>query len=238
MNLKHLIDHKIYTQALSDLPMDKKCIINTINPHSYITAKKDAVFAEGLLDCDVLLPDGIGIVFATKILRGKKIERIAGSDLHHYLLTEANKKGLKVFYLGATDTALKLIEKRLQIEYPKIRVMCHAPSFKTTFSSAENTDILKVVNAFAPDILFVGLSAPKQEKWVHVNKEKTDATIIASVGAVFDFYSGTFKRSEPFWIKLGLEWLPRLIRDPQRMWKRNFVSTPLFLFEILKEKLR
>jgi N-acetylglucosaminyldiphosphoundecaprenol N-acetyl-beta-D-mannosaminyltransferase len=78
------------------------------------------------------------------------------------------------------------------------------------------------------------MTAPKQEKWVFANKDLLDATVITSIGAVFDFYAGTVKRSSPFWIKIGLEWLPRLVREPKRLWKRNFISTPLFLWDILQ----
>ena len=81
------------------------------------------------------------------------------------------------------------------------------------------------------------MTAPKQEKWVYRNKDSISADVIASIGAVFDFYAGTVIRSGPIWIKLGLEWLPRLLKEPKRLWKRNFISTPVFLWDILKEKL-
>ena len=93
------------------------------------------------------------------------------------------------------------------------------------------------VNAVKPDVLFVGMTAPKQEKWVLNNKENINATTIVSIGAVFDFYAGTIQRSSPFWINLGLEWLPRLVREPRRLFYRNFVSTPKFIFEILSFKI-
>ena len=80
------------------------------------------------------------------------------------------------------------------------------------------------------------MTAPKQEKWVYENQNQINANVITSIGAVFDFYAGTVKRSGAIWIKLGLEWLPRLLRDPKRLWKRNFISTPLFLWDVLKAK--
>ncbi len=98
--------------------------------------------------------------------------------------------------------------------------------------------MLVPINGFKPDILFVGMTAPKQEKWVYVNKEQIEAKVIVSIGAVFDFFAGTVKRSGPIWIKLGLEWLPRLVKEPRRLWKRNFVSTPLFLWDVLKAKIK
>ena len=90
---------------------------------------------------------------------------------------------------------------------------------------------------FQPDILFVGMTAPKQEKWVHIFKENLNAKVICSVGAVFDFYSGNIHRSSEFWIRLNMEWLPRLIKEPRRLFYRNFVSTPKFIIEVIFFKL-
>jgi N-acetylglucosaminyldiphosphoundecaprenol N-acetyl-beta-D-mannosaminyltransferase len=97
--------------------------------------------------------------------------------------------------------------------------------------------MISAINNFAPDILFVGMTAPKQEKWVYLNKSQINAKIICSIGAVFDFYSGNIKRPNQFWINLGLEWLIRFLKEPRRLFNRNFISTPLFLFYVLKAKL-
>ncbi|MWW25904.1 WecB/TagA/CpsF family glycosyltransferase [Algibacter lectus] len=236
MQLKDLVDNKVYTNPISEISIDNKSIINTINPHSYCEAKKDSEFTKALLSSDVLLPDGSGIVLASKILSGKTINKIAGADIHQYLLEQANLKGDKVFYLGASENTLQLIEKRIAKDYPNISVSSYSPPYKPEFTSTDTSKMLAAVNSFNPKILFVGMTAPKQEKWVYANQTSINANIVTSIGAVFDFYAGTVKRSSPFWIKLGLEWLPRLVREPKRLWKRNFVSTPLFLWDLLKTK--
>lgn len=236
MNLKEIIAQKIYNAPLSAIPIKNKCVINALNPHSYIIAKKDELFEEALLSSDVLLPDGIGIVLAAKFLKIKAIKKIAGADMHRYLLVQAHEKGLSVFYLGTTKATLKTIENNLQTEYPNIHVGTYCPSFNPEFSKKETNEILGAINKFDPDILFVGMTAPKQELWVHTNKDQINVRVIASIGAVFDFYAGSIKRPGPFWIKLGLEWFIRLLGEPKRLWKRNFISTPLFLWEVLKEK--
>jgi N-acetylglucosaminyldiphosphoundecaprenol N-acetyl-beta-D-mannosaminyltransferase len=215
-------------------PVQDKTIINTINPHSYCVAKRDKAFKEALQQSDFLLPDGVGIVLAAKVLKGKKIEKIAGADIHKFLLEQANAKKQSVFYLGASQNTLDLIEKRIQKEFSNIRMGSYSPPYKSEFSAAETNAMIGAVNNFKPDFLFVGMTAPKQEKWVFANKDLLDAKVITSIGAVFDFYAGTVKRSSPFWIKIGLEWLPRLVREPKRLWKRNFISTPLFLWDLLK----
>ncbi len=237
MDLKKVVNQYIYAEPLSEITTGKKCIINTINPHSYCEAKKDKVFAEALLNSDVLLPDGSGIVLATKILTGEKINKIAGADIHQYLLEQANLKNQKVFYLGASEKTLHLISNKIKIEYPNIKMDSYSPPYKPKFTAKDSEKMIAAVYVFKPEILFVGMTAPKQEKWVYQNKEEIEANIIVSIGAVFDFYAGTVKRSSPFWINLGLEWLPRLLREPKRLWKRNFISTPLFLLAILKAKL-
>jgi N-acetylglucosaminyldiphosphoundecaprenol N-acetyl-beta-D-mannosaminyltransferase len=224
-------------QFIPDLNNEYQLIINTINPHSYCVAKKDGQFQNAIHSSDVLLPDGIGIVFAARWLVGKRILKIAGSDLHIHLIQKANKNGLKIFYLGASPDTLQKIKNRLAKEQPNCSVGFYSPPFKTEFSQDENTEMIAAINAFTPDILFVGMTAPKQEKWVYEHKSQIDARIICSIGAVFDFYAGTVKRSHPIWIKMGLEWLPRLLREPRRLARRNFVSTPHFLFDVLWAKI-
>jgi N-acetylglucosaminyldiphosphoundecaprenol N-acetyl-beta-D-mannosaminyltransferase len=213
-----------------------KLLINTINPHSFCIAKTDIKFQNALKSSDVLLPDGIGIVFASKWLLGKKITKISGSDLHDFLLQYAFKNSLKIFYMGSSLDTLDKINVRLNIEFPTLEAGFYSPPFSTEFSSEQNSDIISSINIFAPDVLFVGMTAPKQEKWVYENKSKINATTICCIGAVFDFYAGTIKRPHPFWINMGLEWFIRLIKEPRRLARRNFVSTPIFIFDVLKER--
>jgi N-acetylglucosaminyldiphosphoundecaprenol N-acetyl-beta-D-mannosaminyltransferase len=233
----YLLDYYINT-ILPIWPVDKKIIINTINPHCYCIAKKDALYKKALQRSDILIPDGFGIVLAANLLYGQIIPRIAGSDIHKHLLEIAQKKNLKVFYLGAEEVALQKISERISLEYPSVKVATYSPPFKQEFSAADNQKIIDTINHFIPDVLFVGMTAPKQEKWVFQNIHKLNAHIICSIGAVFDFYAGTIKRPGNFWIKIGLEWLPRLIKEPRRLWRRTFISTPLFLWYVLSEKTR
>ncbi len=236
-SLKNLIDNYVFTDNLNNIDIDKRCIINTINPHSYCESKKDFAFQKALLKSDILLPDGIGIVLAAKVLLGQRIQKIAGADVHKHLLVEANKEHKKVFYLGSSKKTLKLIKRRLKKEYPSITVASYSPPYKVSFSQKDSLEMINRVNNFNPDILFVGMTAPKQEKWVAQNQQQLHTNVIASIGAVFDFYAGTKKRSSAFWIRLGLEWLPRLLQEPKRLWKRNFVSTPYFLWFMLLERI-
>lgn len=117
--------------------------------------------------------------------------------------------------------------------------MAHFPRHTKTHSPKKKEDsqeMCKHVNDFAPDVLFVGMTAPKQEKWVHNNKHNLNVEITCCIGAVFDFYAGTVQRSSQFWIDMGLEWLPRFLKDPVRLAQRNLVSTPKFVLEVLSRK--
>ncbi len=212
-------------------------VVATLNPHSYIMARKDAQFREALQLADILIPDGVGIQLAAKVLEGRRIEKIAGSDLHEVIISSLNKRGGSCFYLGSSNETLLKIRERLSAEHPAVRVATYSPPFRELFSDEENAAMISAVNSFMPDVLFVGMTAPKQEKWVHEHRDKLSVPLICPVGAVFDFYAGTVQRSGQFWIRMGLEWLPRLLREPGRLWKRNFISTPLFLFCLATEKI-
>lgn len=218
-------------------PVKGQVIINTINPHSYCVAKKDKVFSEALRNAHYLIPDGAGIVLAAKILLGKNIPRIAGADMHQHLLEESQKHKLRVFYLGASEKTLHLIKEKIAANYSAITVDTYSPPYKETFTHEDNKMMQEQVNNFAPHILFVGMTAPKQEKWSYLNKDQLDVKIIASIGAVFDFYAGTIKRPGKFWQKIGMEWFLRLLCEPRRLWRRNFISTPCFIWDVFKAKI-
>ncbi len=228
----NIMNYEVFTDELNTLDLSKRQVINTINPHSYVTAKSDKIFTTALKESDLLIADGSGIVMAAKQINKKTIFKIAGADLHKFLLEEMNKKGGKVFYMGAAPQTLEKIEKKIKVEYPNIKVSSYSPPFKPEFTDEENQEIIQKVNEFQPDVLFVGMTAPKQEKWLHTHKDDLEFTIASSIGAVFDFYAGNVQRSSQFWIDMHLEWLPRLLQEPKRLWRRNFVSTPLFLLDM------
>jgi N-acetylglucosaminyldiphosphoundecaprenol N-acetyl-beta-D-mannosaminyltransferase len=232
------INYSIFTGDFSDCIATNKTLINTINQYSFCIAEEDVAFKKALQQSDILLPDGIGIVVAAKILNNDKIFKIAGADVHKYLLDDLNKKGGKCFYLGSSQKTLDKIVARILEEYTNIEVETYSPPYKNKFSDFDSQQMIDEVNTFKPDVLFVGMTAPKQEKWTHKHKDVLDAKIICSIGAVFDFYAGTIVRPNKFWINLGLEWLIRLLKEPKRMSRRYLYYGPVFIKLILKEKVR
>jgi N-acetylglucosaminyldiphosphoundecaprenol N-acetyl-beta-D-mannosaminyltransferase len=232
-----VLDYSIFNSSLSKLSFDTKCLISTVNQYSYMVAEKDEEFKKALMESDILLPDGVGIVAAAKMLNGETVKKIAGADIHLHLLLKLNREGGKCFYLGASETTLAAIRKRMSKDYPKVKVGTYSPPYKAAFTAEEDAEMINAVNEFNPDVLFIGMTAPKQEKWAHKYKDQLDATIICPIGAVFDFYAETITRPSEFWINLGLEWAVRLVKEPKRMSKRYLYYGPAFVYELFKAKI-
>jgi N-acetylglucosaminyldiphosphoundecaprenol N-acetyl-beta-D-mannosaminyltransferase len=213
----------------------------TANPHSLVVASRDEVFRAALQQADILIPDGTGILLASRILNvfPPVRERVAGADFFLRFTETASKNGgMRYFFLGSSDHVLSLIRSRMEREFPGIEVCgSYSPPFRERFDDEDNRRMLEAIRNARPDVLWVGMTAPKQEKWIYENLSKLDVPFTGAIGAVFDFYAGTKVRSSMFWRKLGLEWLPRFLREPGRLWERNMKSTPIFLGWILREKL-
>lgn len=222
------------------LPQGKK-MINTINAHSYNTALKDSLFADALMKCDALIPDGASIVKACKLLEAKSqpIERIAGWDLFVLEMERLNTNGGGVcFFMGSTHEVLSKIKERAATDYPNIEVKSYSPPYKPQFSEEDNNLIISQINESKPNLLWIGMTAPKQEKWVYENWDKLDIDChVGTIGAVFDFYAGTVQRAPLWWQRNSLEWLYRLLKEPKRMWRRYLIGNSLFLYNVLREKL-
>lgn len=236
---------------LASLPAGK-LLINTINAHSFNTAKKDSLFAEALSKGDVLIPDGVSIVKACKWLNAKSQpkERIAGWDLFAFemerlenqskqLLSQApeqDRKPLTVMFMGSSQKVLDLIVKRAAEVYPHLKVVTYSPPYKPAFSEEDNQAIISAINTANPDLLWIGMTAPKQEKWTYSHWNQLNIHChVGTIGAVFDFFAGTVERAPLWWQKHGLEWLYRLLKEPKRMWRRYIIGNTLFLWNMTKE---
>ena len=224
---------------LEAIPQGKK-LINTINAHSYTTARRDGLFAEALQKGDALIPDGASIVMACRWLKAKSRpeERIAGWDLFEMEMDRLNRTGGKCFFMGSSEKVLALIRKRAETVYPHITVETYSPPYKPEFSDEENRAIIEAINRVDPDLLWIGMTAPKQEKWVYTHWNELDIRChTGTIGAVFDFFAGTVERAPEWWQRHSLEWLYRLLKEPKRMWRRYIIGNALFLLNVMKEKI-
>ena len=279
---------------LAALP-EGKLLINTINAHSYNTARKDELFAEALTNGDVLIPDGVSIVKACRWIKAKSLpkERIAGWDLFEFEMNKLEECGMKnvecgvngeecgmnnssldnsssasadnscsgkrlyepsaklkiqnskfrerpltVMFMGSSEKVLDLIVKRAAEVYPHLKVVTYSPPYKPEFSDEDNKAIIDAINAVNPDLLWIGMTAPKQEKWTYSHWNELNIHChVGTIGAVFDFFAGTVERAPMWWQRHGLEWLYRLLKEPKRMWRRYIIGNTLFLWNMLKEKV-
>lgn len=231
-------------EELSRLP-EGKLLINTINAHSYNTAQKDVVFAEALTNGDVLIPDGASIVKACRWIKAKSQpkERIAGWDLFVHEMERVNKENegakKKVMFLGSSNNVLALIKARAEKDYPNIEVITFSPPYKPVFSDEDNRMMIESINNTKPDLLWIGMTAPKQEKWAYAHWNELNINCHAgTIGAVFDFYAGTIQRAPMWWQEHSLEWLYRLLKEPKRMWRRYLIGNILFLWNIFTKEYR
>jgi N-acetylglucosaminyldiphosphoundecaprenol N-acetyl-beta-D-mannosaminyltransferase len=232
-----LSKYNLFTSPLSSLG-NEKTLINTINAHSHNLTFRDSYYQEAIINSDVLIPDGISIVYAIRWLTGKKIKKIAGADLFFYELDRLEKIHGKCFFLGSSVMTLEKIEERIGREYPNIKVQTFSPPFKQEFSEEENKSMTEAINTVKPDVLMVGMTAPKQEKWAYTHYNQLQVGHICCIGAVFDFYAGTINRAPNWMIKIGLEWFYRLLKEPRRMWHRYLIGNVLFIWHIINEKIK
>ncbi len=230
--------------ALAAIP-EGKTLINTINAHSFNTAQHDDAFAKALQGGDYLLPDGASIVKACRWLKAQSQpkERIAGWDLFVFEMERLNRLSAQrqqkstCLFLGSSDHVLQLIRQRAANDYPHLHIVTYSPPYKATFSPEENNQMVDFINQTQPDLLWIGMTAPKQEKWAYEHWNQLNIHChVGTIGAVFDFYAGTVKRAPEFFQRHSLEWLHRLVSNPKRMWRRYVLGNPLFVWNILKEQ--
>ncbi len=205
------------------------------NPHSLVVADRERQFLDALNNADILIPDGAGIVLASRLLGGVISRRITGSDAMTAIGERWNKvDGRSFFFLGSSSVVLEKMKARMSDEYPHVAVAgVYAPPFAEEFSRTENERMIDAVNAASPTALWVGMTAPKQEKWVHQHRSRLNVPLIGAIGAAFDYFAGSKRRASEAMQGVGMEWLPRLFREPRRMWRRNLISSPAFLYHIV-----
>ena len=233
---------------LASLP-EGKLLINTVNAHSFNTAKKDQLFADALTNGDVLIPDGVSVVKACKWIKAKSQpkERIAGWDLFSFEMEKLERESEElrtkseesktVMFMGSSQKVLDLIVKRAAVDYPHLKVVTYSPPYKPEFSDEDNRPIIDAINDANPDLLWIGMTAPKQEKWTYSHwKELNIHCHVGTIGAVFDFFAGTVERAPIWWQEHGFEWLYRLLKEPKRMWRRYIIGNTVFLWHMLGEK--
>ena len=236
------IDNITFIEAIKnveDLVLKRRNVyVITPNVDHIVNINKDDEFKRIYNEAALVLPDGMPLIWAAKLLGRPLKEKISGSDLFLKLCKMSFNKGYKVYFLGGREKAAEKSAEILKIMYPGIQIAgIYCPRFGFENDPAENNKITEMIKAAKPDILFVGIGSPKQEKWIYKHKNEYRVPVSIGVGAAFDFMSGMIRRA-PVWMqKAGLEWFWRLMMEPKRLWKRYLIDDPVFFWLVLKQKL-
>lgn len=234
MKFVNAMGFRVFSDSLDKIKIhDGKCrVINCISPNQYTISKKDAEYDYALKKTDFLVLDGVYFAIAPLLFRLKWIKSNHGPFVFDNLMKRINQTGGKVFFLGSSENVLERIKYNASQNFSKIEVGTYSPPFKKEFSEDENCQMVNAINSFKPDVVFVGMTAPKQEKWAIKNRDLLDVGLIASVGNVFDWFAGTQKSIPPFFLKIGLGWLIRIFLRPE-IFKRNIGNQLHFLWDVL-----
>jgi len=206
-------------------------------PYSVLMCQRDIPLRWATENAALTLPDGIGIILAAKLLGYPNCGRITGPTLILRLCDRGREQGLRHFFYGGGPGVAAALAERLTAHFPGLTVAgSHCPPFHE-LSPEEDAEVLQQINSTKPDIVWVGLGSPKQEKWMAEHVDRIDATAMIGVGAAFDFHSGRAKWAPAWMRKMGIEWAYRLAHEPKRMWRRN-VNSFVFLARVLHQRVQ
>lgn len=210
------------------------CLVNayTVSLH-----RKDPELQSVLRKADLVLADGMSIVWGGRSIGAKLPERVAGPDLTQAICGEAERLGYRLFFLGSTPETLGKLKALLLARWPQLNLVgVYSPPMCEKLSDTDNQAIFKALHEANPDILFVGMSTPKQEKWISAQLSNLAVPVSIGIGAAFDFLSGEVPRAPLVLQRAGFEWLYRLYREPRRLWKRYLLGNAVFLGLILHSR--
>lgn len=206
------------------------------NVHTTIMAHDDEAYRRVQNEAALRLPDGKPLSVVSRKRGHKDAGRVTGPDLMRVLFEEASQNGLRMYFYGSTDEILKELRQKLDEQYKGINIAgMYSPPFRR-LTDEEDKDIINMINDTKPDIIWIGLGAPKQEIWMNEHKGKLNGVMIG-VGAGFDYFAGRIKRAPQWMQKAGLEWLYRLMQEPKRLFKRYFVTNSKFIYLLFKESV-
>jgi N-acetylglucosaminyldiphosphoundecaprenol N-acetyl-beta-D-mannosaminyltransferase len=217
----------------------RKNFMVTANVDNVLILEQDAGFRAAYEAADMLLADGMPLIWASRILGSRLKEKISGSDLVPRLCRQAAEDDLSIFLLGAAAGVAEKAAARIRAEWGGLRVAgMYSPPLGFETNNEENRKIVRMINQAGADILLAAFGAPKQEKWIHAHFHELEIGLAIGVGATFDFVAGTKKRAPLLWQKAGTEWFWRFLQEPRRLFKRYFIDDLFpFTFLILKQLL-
>jgi N-acetylglucosaminyldiphosphoundecaprenol N-acetyl-beta-D-mannosaminyltransferase len=213
----------------------RRLLVGVVNAAKLVNMRRDASLRDAVLATDVILADGMAVVWAARLLGHRLPERVAGIDLMTRLLELADRAGHRVYCLGATDEVLAAVTREIAQRYPGVRLVGARHGY---FRPEDEADIAAEIVAARPDILFVAMSPPKKEQFIARWGPELGVPICHGVGGAFDVIAGKTRRAPRLWQGLGLEWLYRVLQEPRRLWRRYLVTNTLFIGMVIQAWLR
>jgi N-acetylglucosaminyldiphosphoundecaprenol N-acetyl-beta-D-mannosaminyltransferase len=199
--------------------------IAVINAAKLVNMRRDPVLRRDVVTADLVVADGMSIVWAGRLLGLPVPERVAGIDLMLEMLRRGDERSYRIYCLGATTEILDLVAARLATDYPRVQVVGRRHGY---FSADEEPGIVAEIASARPDILFVAMSSPKKEAFLSRWRDQLGVPVCHGVGGSFDVFAGKVSRAPERWQRLGLEWLYRLKQEPRRLWRRYLVTNTIF----------
>jgi N-acetylglucosaminyldiphosphoundecaprenol N-acetyl-beta-D-mannosaminyltransferase len=197
--------------------------------HGVMEARKNGQLRSILNQADIATPDGMPLVWALRSFGTANQQRVYGPNLMLTLCEQAEQQGHRVFLYGGRAEVLETLCSNLRARYPRLVIAgSYSPPFRD-LTEPEESGVRQMISEARPDLLFVGISTPKQERWMAEHRDCFPGVVMIGVGAAFDFHSGRVKQAPAWMQQNGLEWLFRLGSEPARLWKRYVLVTPLFL---------
>ncbi|MBH0230717.1 WecB/TagA/CpsF family glycosyltransferase [Halobacillus yeomjeoni] len=227
------ITHRTLVQKLEEhIRLGEKSFIITANPEIVMHANADYEYMRSIHKANYITADGIGIIRASQLMKEPLPERVTGYDVMIDMLEIAEKEQYKIFLLGAHPDVLNRVEANIQKYYPNVEIVGKHDGY---FDWNHN-DVAEQVKEANPDLTFVALGAPKQEKWIAQNIDQFEKGVFLCVGGSFDVIGGVVKRAPAYWRNNDIEWLYRLLKQPKR-WRR-MLALPRFAYRVIKQKLK
>jgi N-acetylglucosaminyldiphosphoundecaprenol N-acetyl-beta-D-mannosaminyltransferase len=241
LNFKEVLGYNFVNNSMDELMNEleirisnsHKTFIVTANPEILTYAHSNPSYERTLKRANYIIPDGAGIIMASKILGNSLQERLAGFDLMERLLHLSNQKKLSIYFLGAKPKVIKLAVENIKYKYPNINI---AGYYHGYFKDGENKRIIATIKRKNPDIVLVGLGFPKQEKWISENSENFNKGIFIGLGGCFNVWAGVAKRAPKIWRDLNMEWLYRVFKQPSRA--KRIIAIPIFLNRVFINKFK
>jgi N-acetylglucosaminyldiphosphoundecaprenol N-acetyl-beta-D-mannosaminyltransferase len=209
--------------------------IGVVNAAKLVHMRRDPTLRADVLSCDLILADGVPVIWASRLLGRPLPERVAGIDLMLGMLRRGNQNGYRVYCLGASEGVLATAVTRITREYRRVRLVGHHHGY---FTPQEEHALVAAIAGAQPDILLVGISSPKKERFLARWSDQLDVPVCHGVGGSFDVLAGKVRRAPLAWQRLGLEWLYRVKQEPRRLWRRYLVTNSLFCAMVLYEFVR